>query len=333
MTYFSFLMSVFICRVYAEMTCQTVQEKTHAQLSCEYGVQGDVTWSRDQDGKRVKILTLRKGQDKEEKHIADPGKRYNSGADRSLIIRVTSSDSGIYYCNDDPVVNLTVTSVKVPVEDPKRTCVPYLPTTQEVTISPTNEKSTTTEKKKKELIMRTMTVDDRSDEMTREDNKKRNKDQKKHGKNYKNKGEKKDDNKYGKKDEKEDEKEDEKDEKKDVKKDVKEDVKENVKDVKTDVKKGPWQVFVVVVVATGLLVLVLVGFFIRRRWFHKGVSSHSQKQTGIYCLAGAEGTQGEVIPMTADPIYYTIQRPKNMEHSNVQNPYSLAQHPENADQL
>ena len=95
--------------VMTEMTCQTVQQKDTATLSCGHS-EGDVRWSRDKDGGRVNILTVRKGQDSEDKHIHDPGKHFSSVADKSLnILRVISSDSGVYYCNGEPVVNLTVT--------------------------------------------------------------------------------------------------------------------------------------------------------------------------------------------------------------------------------
>ncbi|XP_046875198.1 uncharacterized protein LOC124467108 isoform X2 [Hypomesus transpacificus] len=123
-TYFYLLVSVLICKNYAEMTCQTVQQKDTATLSCGH-FEGDVRWSRDQDGGRVDILTVRKGQDSEDKHIHDPGKRFSSVADKSLtILRVISSDSGVYYCNGEPVVNLTVTPETVLEEDQKRTCGP-----------------------------------------------------------------------------------------------------------------------------------------------------------------------------------------------------------------
>ncbi|XP_046875172.1 cylicin-1-like isoform X6 [Hypomesus transpacificus] len=177
-TYFCFLVSVLIGKNYAEMTCQTVQQKDTATLSCGHS-EGDVTWSRDQDGGRVDILTVRKGQDSEDKHIHDPGKRFSSVADKSLtILRVISSDSGVYYCNGEPVVNLTVTP--------------------DVTMTPHTTKNPTTRVKNK-VTTRTVSVGEESettkkDEKNKKDDKKKKKDGKKKDKEEKKevKNEKKD---------------------------------------------------------------------------------------------------------------------------------------------
>ncbi|XP_062343146.1 uncharacterized protein LOC134040960 [Osmerus eperlanus] len=150
-TYFCLLVSVLIGKNYAEMTCQTVQQKNTATLSCGHS-EGNVTWSRDQNGGRVDILTVRKGQDSEDKHISDPGKRFSSGADKSLkMFKVISSDSGVYYCNGEPVVNLTVTSETVPEEHQKRTCGPKSPPTQNVTMTPHTTENPTTRVKNTDI--------------------------------------------------------------------------------------------------------------------------------------------------------------------------------------
>ncbi|XP_046875168.1 peptidyl-prolyl cis-trans isomerase G-like isoform X2 [Hypomesus transpacificus] len=216
-TYFCFLVSVLIGKNYAEMTCQTVQQKDTATLSCGHS-EGDVTWSRDQDGGRVDILTVRKGQDSEDKHIHDPGKRFSSVADKSLtILRVISSDSGVYYCNGEPVVNLTVTPEKVPEEVQKRTCVPKSPPTTNVTMTTHTTKNPTTRVKNTDVTMtphttknpttrvknkvttRTVSVGEESettkkDEKNKKDDKKKKKDGKKKDKEEKKevKNEKKD---------------------------------------------------------------------------------------------------------------------------------------------
>ncbi|KAI7789279.1 hypothetical protein IRJ41_006949 [Triplophysa rosa] len=56
------------------------------------------------------ILTA-ESKEKIEKHNPDPHNRYSVTDDLSLHIKsVSLSDSGIYYCNANPTVNLTVTS-------------------------------------------------------------------------------------------------------------------------------------------------------------------------------------------------------------------------------
>ena len=68
-----------------------------------------MTWSRETNGHKVDILTARGVGDI--RHINDPGKRFFSLADefKSLYIRrVTVSDSGRYFCNNEPAADLTV---------------------------------------------------------------------------------------------------------------------------------------------------------------------------------------------------------------------------------
>ncbi|KAL7858683.1 hypothetical protein AOLI_G00187850 [Acnodon oligacanthus] len=84
------------------------REGNIATLHCGKLTKGNVTWSRDVSGQRVDILTTRNGETT--KHIADPGRRYGSGADLVLsIFRVSQSDAGRYYCSG-ATVELTVTS-------------------------------------------------------------------------------------------------------------------------------------------------------------------------------------------------------------------------------
>ncbi|KAL6473459.1 hypothetical protein MHYP_G00170200 [Metynnis hypsauchen] len=79
-----------------------------AILHCGRLTSGKVTWSRDTNGQRVDILTTHNGETT--KHIADPGRRYNSQVDLVLIIRrVSQSDAGRYYCSG-ATVELSVTS-------------------------------------------------------------------------------------------------------------------------------------------------------------------------------------------------------------------------------
>ncbi|KAL6473774.1 hypothetical protein MHYP_G00173350 [Metynnis hypsauchen] len=84
------------------------KEGTRATLYCGKLTNGKVTWSRDINGQRVDILTTHNGE--MTKHVADPDRRYSSGANIVLIIsRVSQSDRGRYYCSG-ATVELTVTS-------------------------------------------------------------------------------------------------------------------------------------------------------------------------------------------------------------------------------
>ncbi|KAL7858752.1 hypothetical protein AOLI_G00188540 [Acnodon oligacanthus] len=83
------------------------REGNIAVLHCGNLTRGKVTWSRDVSGQTVDILTTHNGETT--KHIADPDRRYGSGADLVLsIFRVSQSDAGRYYCSGAPV-ELTVT--------------------------------------------------------------------------------------------------------------------------------------------------------------------------------------------------------------------------------
>lgn len=84
-----------------------VEEEASATLRCPHPVEEKVTWSRELGGSKVDILTTGGGRDI--KHVEDPHKQYSSQADKSLhIFKVTTSDSGRYFCNREEVVELTV---------------------------------------------------------------------------------------------------------------------------------------------------------------------------------------------------------------------------------
>ncbi|KAL7868631.1 hypothetical protein SRHO_G00100150 [Serrasalmus rhombeus] len=77
-------------------------------LHCGRLTNGKVTWSRDTNGQRVDILTTHNEQTT--KHIADPDRRYGSGANLVLtIFRVSQSDAGRYDCSA-ATVELSVTA-------------------------------------------------------------------------------------------------------------------------------------------------------------------------------------------------------------------------------
>ncbi|MCJ8735531.1 hypothetical protein PDJAM_G00248250, partial [Pangasius djambal] len=79
---------------------QSCREKNICLLKCGKETSGNVTWSRDVDGKTEKILTIYK--ETVIKHITD--RRYSSGA--SLILSIfgfSPSDAGRYYCNENTV--------------------------------------------------------------------------------------------------------------------------------------------------------------------------------------------------------------------------------------
>ncbi|KAL7868654.1 hypothetical protein SRHO_G00100380 [Serrasalmus rhombeus] len=79
-----------------------------AVLHCGRLTKGKVTWTRDTNGQRVDILTTHNGE--MTKHIADPDRRYGSGANLVLtIFRVSQSDAGRYDCSG-ATVELSVTS-------------------------------------------------------------------------------------------------------------------------------------------------------------------------------------------------------------------------------
>ncbi|XP_056600824.1 uncharacterized protein LOC130417928 isoform X2 [Triplophysa dalaica] len=91
-----------------ELHHQRSTEGADVFLICKH--EGKVQWSKGRDGYRLMILTA---ESKEEikKHSADPHNRYSVGDDLDLHIKnVSLSDSGIYYCNANATVNLTVTA-------------------------------------------------------------------------------------------------------------------------------------------------------------------------------------------------------------------------------
>ncbi|KAL6473778.1 hypothetical protein MHYP_G00173390 [Metynnis hypsauchen] len=91
-----------------ETLYRTATEGSVTSLYCGKLTNGKVTWSRDVNGQRVDILTTHNGETT--KHIADPDRRYSSGANLVLsIFRVSQSDAGRYYCSG-ATVELTVTS-------------------------------------------------------------------------------------------------------------------------------------------------------------------------------------------------------------------------------
>ncbi|XP_073715435.1 uncharacterized protein [Misgurnus anguillicaudatus] len=76
-------------------------------LGCKH--EGKVVWSKDRNGTRVDILTAEKDE-VTIKRFSIPLNRYGVLDDLSLHIKsVSVSDSGIYYCNATPTVNLIVT--------------------------------------------------------------------------------------------------------------------------------------------------------------------------------------------------------------------------------
>ncbi|XP_066524840.1 uncharacterized protein [Hoplias malabaricus] len=83
---------------------QIEMEKSNVILSCVNN--GNVTWERDTDEWSRPIISAING------NIIwkiDPGDKYSLLIDFSLVIkRVSVYDSGIYYCNNDPVVDLIV---------------------------------------------------------------------------------------------------------------------------------------------------------------------------------------------------------------------------------
>ena len=77
-----------------------------AFLTCPHSVEGKVTWSREIDGSKVDILATDGDKDQ---RFNDPQERYSSLPDKSLfIISLFVSDSGTYYCNNEPAAQLTV---------------------------------------------------------------------------------------------------------------------------------------------------------------------------------------------------------------------------------
>ncbi|XP_044028427.1 hemicentin-2-like isoform X1 [Siniperca chuatsi] len=95
------------CNVTAEIIHEVFEEKASiSPLRCPHSVEGKVTWSREINGNKVDILTV--DGDGDIRHN-DPGRRYSSLNDKSLHIRRAAvSDTGRYFCNNEPAVELTV---------------------------------------------------------------------------------------------------------------------------------------------------------------------------------------------------------------------------------
>ncbi|KAM9385885.1 uncharacterized protein KZ484_007476 [Pholidichthys leucotaenia] len=95
------------CQVTTGLPYQAVEEQQQITLRCLKIKENKVTWSRETDGGKVDILTA--DGDRDQRHIKDPQKQYGSLVDKSLsITRAEVSDSGTYFCNNTPAVELTV---------------------------------------------------------------------------------------------------------------------------------------------------------------------------------------------------------------------------------
>ncbi|XP_078031972.1 uncharacterized protein LOC144467373 [Epinephelus lanceolatus] len=105
---FSCLLAFILgCNVTAAIIHRVVEENGIVFMPCPDSVEGTVTWSRESNGNKVTILTCDGEQDK--RHIHDPERRYKSLGKKLLYItRVIISDTGRYFCNDEPAVELMV---------------------------------------------------------------------------------------------------------------------------------------------------------------------------------------------------------------------------------
>ncbi|XP_041823272.1 uncharacterized protein LOC121628318 [Melanotaenia boesemani] len=102
-----YLLAFALQTITADLIYDVAEEKKHITLRCPHSGKGKVTWSRENPGSKVDILTC--DGDKTIKHIKDPQKHYSTTADKSLFIfRINVSDSGRYLCNNQPAVELTV---------------------------------------------------------------------------------------------------------------------------------------------------------------------------------------------------------------------------------
>ncbi|XP_060767825.1 uncharacterized protein LOC132875162 isoform X3 [Neoarius graeffei] len=104
-----FLLYGSIHTAHSAVSNQSGTEQGNTLLFCKHD--GKVIWSKGVDGGRGDILTAENGEIII-KHKPDPDNRYSVLSDLSLLIQnLFQSDSGIYYCNAVPVVNLTVSSL------------------------------------------------------------------------------------------------------------------------------------------------------------------------------------------------------------------------------
>ncbi|KAI5100968.1 hypothetical protein C0J45_9954 [Silurus meridionalis] len=103
-----YLVGVGVLRLHAILN-QIRTEGRIALLHCLHD--GKVVWSKSADRGRVDILTAQHGEDVPYiTHSPNLDPRYAVVGNLSLLISsVSLSDSGIYYCNSVPVINLTVT--------------------------------------------------------------------------------------------------------------------------------------------------------------------------------------------------------------------------------
>ncbi|XP_008297964.1 uncharacterized protein LOC103370623 [Stegastes partitus] len=102
------LACVLGCNATAALIHTVVMQKNPVNLPCRRSVEGSVTWSREINGSKVKLITATGRGDIRHN---DPDRRYGSLADKfkSLhIVRASVSDSGRYFCDDEPAADLTV---------------------------------------------------------------------------------------------------------------------------------------------------------------------------------------------------------------------------------
>uniref|UniRef100_A0A2I4CHA5 Uncharacterized protein LOC106528688 n=1 Tax=Austrofundulus limnaeus TaxID=52670 RepID=A0A2I4CHA5_AUSLI len=82
-------------------------EKQQINLYCRPPVEKTVTWSLERNGNKTDILTS--DGEGTKKHIKGTSKIYDSAADGSFfILKAEISDSGKYFCNNKPAVDVTV---------------------------------------------------------------------------------------------------------------------------------------------------------------------------------------------------------------------------------
>ncbi|KAG7225267.1 hypothetical protein INR49_014665 [Caranx melampygus] len=105
--YCCLLVLVLGCSCTAEKEYKIRKEKESVTISCPHPVEGNVTWSRVFNGTKVDILTA--DNSTETKHIHDPEKYYSVTGDKSLhILKLIPSHKGIYLCNNQSVLHLSV---------------------------------------------------------------------------------------------------------------------------------------------------------------------------------------------------------------------------------